>query len=68
MKKLLIAIGCIAAIVQMSSCTSDSVQETKNTTNKTTPEIISAEVLDSIPAPNSIEPDNGDTDPGKTKT
>lgn len=65
MKKLLIAMGCIAAIV-LSSCTSDTIDETKDFTNKINPEIISTEVLDSIGVTNSNTLDIGDKD--KTKT
>ena len=59
--------GCITAIVLMSSCTTDSIEETKNTTNKNNPENFSASVLDSLEVTNTLEPDNGDGDKDRTK-
>jgi hypothetical protein len=66
MKKLLLAVSFIAAIIQLSSCTSDSIQDTEIRTNKINPEIISADVLDSIGTTNPTIIDIGDKD--KTKT
>lgn len=34
MKKLLMAMGCVAAIVLMSSCTTDSIESSNNETLK----------------------------------
>lgn len=56
MKKLLIAMGCFAAVVLTSSCTADSPVETK-TENLTTPtktplpgtEVFADEIVDPIP-------------------
>ena len=59
--------GCITAIVLMSSCTTDSIEETKNTTNKNNLENFSASVLDSLEVTNTLEPDNGDADKDRTK-
>jgi len=68
MKKLLLAMGCITAIVLMSSCTTDSVEDLKNTTNKNNPKNISAEVMGSIEVPNPNVLEIGDIDKDKTKT
>lgn len=67
MKKLLLAMGCITAIV-LSSCTTDSVEDIKNTMNNTNPKNISAEVMGSIEVPNSNDLEIGDIDKDKTKT
>lgn len=68
MKKLLIALGCVAAVILMSSCSSDSLEETENTMNKKIQETLSTEVIDSLSVTNSIELDNGDGDTDKDKT
>ena len=68
MKKLLLAMGCITAIVLMSSCTTDSVEDIKNTTNKNNPKNISVEVMGSIEVPNPNVLEIGDIDKDKTKT
>ncbi len=60
--------GCITAIVLMSSCTTDAVEDINDTTNKNNPETISAEVMDSIEVPNSNNLEIGDIDKDKTKT
>ena len=59
--------GCITALVLMSSCTTDSIEGTKNTTNKNNPENLSASVLDSLEVTNNLESDNGDSDKDRTK-
>jgi hypothetical protein len=41
MKKLLIAMGCLTAIVLMSSCTADSVENSNNETLKTQNQVTS---------------------------
>ncbi|MFV5700202.1 hypothetical protein ACM55H_17730 [Flavobacterium sp. ZT3R17] len=41
MKKLLIAMGCVAAIVLMSSCTADSVENSNNEILKTQNQVTS---------------------------
>ncbi|WP_296685848.1 hypothetical protein [Flavobacterium sp.] len=64
MKKLLIVMCCISAITLMSSCTTDSIEDFKNTTNKN----ISKVVIDSIGRLNSIDLGIGDIDKDKTKT
>ncbi|MDI5950267.1 hypothetical protein QLS91_09720 [Flavobacterium sp. LB2P84] len=66
MKKLLIAMGCVAAIV-LSSCTSDTIDETKDFTNKNNPEILSVEIIDSLNVTNSTGLYNGDDNKDKTK-
>lgn len=59
--------GCITAIV-LSSCTTDSVEDIKNTMNNNNPKNISAEVMGSIEVPNSNDLEIGDIDKDKTKT
>ncbi|RBN49048.1 hypothetical protein [Flavobacterium psychrolimnae] len=66
MKKLLIAMSCVAAII-VSSCTSDAIDETKDFTNKINPEILSVEIKDSLNITNSTSLYNGDDSKDKTK-
>ena len=68
MKKLLLTMGCITAIVLMSSCTTDGIEDIKNTKNNNNSKTISGEVLGSIEVPNSNSLETGDTDKDKTKT
>jgi hypothetical protein len=35
MKKLLLAMGCFAAMIAISSCTADSIEDTKSSSNQT---------------------------------
>jgi hypothetical protein len=66
MKKLLIATGCVAVIV-LSSCTPDTIDETKDFANKNNPEILSVENTDSLNVTNSTSLYNGDDNKDKTK-
>ena len=67
MKKLIIAVGYIAAMIVISSCSVDSVQDVKkeNSTyiNQFTPSVI----FDTIPG-STIETLDGVDDKDKTKT
>lgn len=49
MKKLVIAIGCLTAIVLMSSCTADSVESFNNKTLKNQNQISPSATTDTIP-------------------
>ncbi|UFH34661.1 hypothetical protein [Flavobacterium acetivorans] len=68
MKKLVFAIGCIAAVASMTSCTTDNIEEPKRMTTKNNYEDFSAEIIDTLNIINSALPDNGDGDKDKTKT
>jgi outer membrane lipoprotein-sorting protein len=46
MKKLLIAMCCITAIVLMSSCTTDSVEDIENQNSKTSDQISVSTTVD----------------------
>nr|WP_314897229.1 hypothetical protein [uncultured Flavobacterium sp.] len=41
MKKLVFAMGCVAAVILMSSCTTDSVESSNNETLKTQNQVAS---------------------------
>ncbi len=59
--------GCFAAVVLTVSCTSDNLEETKNSTNKNNPENFSTSATDSLDVPNSILLDIGRDDKDKVR-
>lgn len=68
MKKLLIAMGCITAIILTSSCSPDSIEEPRSSSTKYNQETILTRAIDSLSVTNYTELDNGDGNTDKTKT
>jgi hypothetical protein len=66
MKKILISMVFVSAIILMSSCTADSLEETKSVTNMNTKKIITTGVVDSIAVKNAVML-NGDNDKDRVK-
>lgn len=61
MKKLLFAIGSIAAMIIVSSCSADSLEDTKKENSINKNQISPSATTDTIPTPQSID-DIGDKD------
>jgi hypothetical protein len=59
MKKLVIAIGCISAVILMSSCTTDSIQDPNNSIKNN---------IQKTASPGPVILDTGDDNIDKTKT
>lgn len=59
MKKLLIAMGCVAAVILTSSCTTDSLEGQENTNNNN---------IQKTATPSPVILDTGDDNIDKTKT
>ncbi|MFV5703043.1 hypothetical protein ACM55F_14320 [Flavobacterium sp. XS2P12] len=64
MKKLLIAMGCVAAVILTSSCTTDSLEGQENTNNSKN---YSTKPNNSLNISNSILLDTGGDDKDKVK-
>jgi hypothetical protein len=67
MKKLLITMAFISAIILASSCTADNFEETENATNTYNKKTISSGVIDSITVKTGVLLYNGDNDKDRVK-
>jgi hypothetical protein len=68
MKKLIIALGCVSAVLLISSCTTDSVEEIDNTNSKNNPKNSLNSTTAPLDVPSSILMDIGNDDKDKQKT
>ncbi len=66
MKKLLLTMGCITAVILMSSCTADSVEDIKNENSTNSNQIPISETTDISPVETDILPGEDDKDKAKT--
>ncbi|RTZ01310.1 hypothetical protein EKL98_15165 [Flavobacterium bomense] len=62
MKKLLFTIGCITAVILISSCTTDSVDDIKNENAINSNQIPISETTDVYPVETDILPGEDDKD------